>query len=391
MGRVFGSTCLIAGTAIGAGVLALPMVLIHLSLVQSIILMAVVWLIAYYSALLGSELVLRAKTPLSLGALSEKYSGQGAHILGQICFLGLCYALLSAYLSGTSSLVLVVKPNWDTSLVLGLSSIGYLLVLVLSMGLIDKINRILFLIMLLILVAFTYILGYSIDWKMPLLQGLPTGETSAMLAAVPVVFTSFGFQIIFHTIGQYLDLCPRKMKRAFFWGSLIPAITYSVWTCISLLAIAHNDIGLIAALKSKALDVGQFMSLLGSITNSSFFSKLSWILSMLAIITSGIGVGLGLVHTLEAYFKNRVTAALMTMIPAYLVVSFVPGAFIKALGFAGMILVVIALLLPIYLLYRSDDRDIFYPILKIKLLRWIMILVSFGIMAIEIAHILNWL
>ena len=84
-------------------------------------------------------------------------------------------------------------------------------------------------------------------------------------------------------------------------------------------------------------------------------------------------------------------SALVTVIPAYLVVSFIPGAFIKALGFAGMILVVIALLLPIYLLYRSDDRDTFYSILKNKLLRWIMVLLSFGIMAIEIAHLLNWL
>ncbi|MBX3457667.1 MAG: hypothetical protein KF820_04840 [Candidatus Paracaedibacteraceae bacterium] len=391
MGRVFGSTCLIAGTAIGAGVLALPMVLIHLSLVQSIILMAVVWLIAYYSALLGSELVLRAKAPLSLGSLSEKYSGHGAHVFGQICFLGLCYALLSAYLSGTSSLVLVAKPDWDTSLVLGLSSISYLFVLVLSLGIIDKINRVLFLIMLMILIGFTGILGQFIDWKIPVLEGLQTGSISSMLAAVPVVFTSFGFQIIFHTIGQYLNLCPTKMRRSFFWGSFIPACAYVVWTCVSLLAISSKNPDLIGAIQQKPLDVGQFMTVLGSITQSLVFTKLSWVLSILAIVTSGIGVGLGLVHTLETYLKNRFMSALVTIIPAYLVVSFIPGAFIKALGFAGMILVVIALLLPIYLLYRSDDRDTFYSILKNKLLRWIMVLLSFGIMAIEIAHLLNWL
>lgn len=133
------------------------------------------------------------------------------------------------------------------------------------------------------------------------------------------------------------------------------------------------------------------MTVLGAITQSLVFTKLSWVLSILAIVTSGIGVGLGLVHTLETYLKSRSMSALVTVIPAYLVVSFIPGAFIKALGLAGMILVVIALLLPIYLLYRSDDRDTFYSILKNKLLRWIMVLLSFGIMAIEIAHLLNWL
>ncbi len=391
MGRVFGSTCLIAGTAIGAGVLALPMVLIHLSLIQSIMLMAVIWLLAYYSALLGSELVLRAKAPLSLGALSEKYSGQGAHVLGQICFLGLCYALLSAYLSGTSSLILATKPDWDPSVILAGSAGAYFLVLVLSLGIIDKINRILFLIMLMILIGFTGILGQSIDWTIPVLEGLQTGSVSSMLAAVPVVFTSFGFQIIFHTIGKYLDLCPIKMRRSFFWGSLIPAGAYVIWTCVSLLAISSKNPDLIELIQQKPLDVGQFMTVLGAITQSLVFTKLSWVLSILAIVTSGIGVGLGLVHTLETYLKSRSMSALVTVIPAYLVVSFIPGAFIKALGFAGMILVVIALLLPIYLLYRSDDRDTFYSILKNKLLRWIMVLLSFGIMAIEIAHLLNWL
>ncbi len=391
MGRVFGSACLIAGTAIGAGILALPMVLIHLSLFQSLILMLGVWMLAYYSALLGSELVLRAQSPLSLGDLSQKFAGSGSRFLGQFCFLGLCFSLLSAYLSGTASLLHVHLPNLNLSSLQFLSAVSYLVILVLSMSAIDKLNRVLFIIMLCILTAFTVILAQVIDWSVPALHLLPDGKPSSILATIPVVFTSFGFQIIFHTIGDYLGLCPQKMKRSFFWGSLIPALVYILWTCISVLAIVGSDAHLAMAVKTNSLDVGQFMSLLGTLTQSSIFASLSWFLSILAIVTSAIGVGLGLMHTLEVILKNRFFASVLTILPAYFVVSFIPGAFIQALGFAGMILVVIALLLPMYLLYRSDDRETYYPLLSNKLLRLLVILVSFGIMAIEIAHLLKWL
>ncbi len=391
MGRVFGSACLIAGTAIGAGILALPMVLIHLSLSQSLILMLGVWMLAYYSALLGSELVLRAQAPLSLGDLSQKFAGSGARFLGQFCFLGLCFALLSAYLSGTASLLHVHLPNFSLSALQFLSAVSYLVILVLSMSAIDKLNRVLFIIMLCILTAFTAVLAQVIDWSVPVVHVLPDGTPSSILATIPVVFTSFGFQIIFHTIGDYLGLCPQKMKRSFFWGSLIPVVLYILWTCISVLAIVGSDAHLAMAVKTNSLDVGQFMSLLGTLTQSSIFASLSWFLSILAIVTSAIGVGLGLMHTLEVILKNRFFASVLTILPAYFVVSFIPGAFIQALGFAGMILVVIALLLPMYLLYRSDDQETYYPLLSNKLLRLLVILVSFGIMAIEIAHLLKWL
>ena len=397
MGKVFGSSCLIAGTAIGAGILALPMVLIQLSLWQSIALMGCVWGLAYYSALLGSELVLRAQSPLSLGALSLKFSGQFAQFLGQFCFLALCYALLSAYLDGTSSLIFTIIPKfewmatWTLASLQGWTAFGYFLVLILSLTAIDHLNRILFIVMILILGVFSGYLGGSINYSVEISPILTPGSWSNILASIPVVFTSFGFQIIFHTIGQYLGMCPDKIKKSFYWGSLIPAIIYILWTCVSLLAIATNDPKMIPALQSASVDVGGFMMILGSITQSAVFSNLSWILSILAIVTSAIGVGLGLVHTLEIMVKNRILASALTIVPAYIVVSFIPGAFIHALGFAGMILVVIALLLPLYLLYRSDDQITHYTILSNKGIRGLVIVLSCGIMVIEICHLLNWL
>ncbi|BDU60741.1 hypothetical protein FLA4_11510 [Candidatus Rickettsia kotlanii] len=52
------------------------------------------------------------------------------------------------------------------------------------------------------------------------------------------------------------------------------------------------------------------------------------------------------------------TASIVTILPAYIVAVVVPNAFIIILGFAGMILVIIAILLPVYLLYKAKINNL---------------------------------
>lgn len=49
--------------------------------------------------------------------------------------------------------------------------------------------------------------------------------------------------------------------------------------------------------------------------------------------------------------RNMTASSIVTILPVY-IVAVVPNAFIIILGFAGMILVIIAILLPVYLLYK---------------------------------------
>ncbi|AIK95555.1 amino acid permease [Candidatus Odyssella acanthamoebae] len=398
MGKVFGSSCLIAGTAIGAGMLALPMILAKVGLIQSIGLMVSVWLLAYYSALLGSELNLRAQVPLSLGSLSQHFSGPKAKLVGQVSFMLLCYALLAAYLDGSSSVIAsLLKTIPDASpldantLIHGIV-IGLGIVLLLSTKLIDYTNRILFLTMVTILVLLVGVLSFWIKPMVNLQLLQPAGSALPLLQALPVVFTSFGFQIIFHTICGYLELDPSKIRRAFFWGSLVPAISYFSWTVVSLMFMASHQPEIFATLLGGSLDVGDFIYSLSQASDFPLLKLLAWMLSVLAIITSAIGVGLGLTHTWRAMVNNRFWGVILTIIPPYFIAYKIPEAFIHALGFAGMVLVIIALLLPLYLLYRSDYLAVtHYKILDNKPLRLIVIGISSMIITIEILHLLKWL
>lgn len=62
-------------------------------------------------------------------------------------------------------------------------------------------------------------------------------------------------------------------------------------------------------------------------------------------------------NMIAEFWKNAL-ASLITIIPPYITTLLLPNAFITVLGFAGMILVVIAVLLPAYLCFKQKDEGI---------------------------------
>ena len=104
MKKLILSACLVAGTSVGAGMLALPMVLCKIGILPTIILIITLWFFMYFSGLLGLELNLRAGKGLTLGELGRLYSGPLASHIGSISLMFLIYALLCAYLYGGASI-----------------------------------------------------------------------------------------------------------------------------------------------------------------------------------------------------------------------------------------------------------------------------------------------
>ena len=82
---------MIAGTAIGAGMIALPMTLAKLGVLGSLALMIATWLAVYYSALIGCELTIRVKNSLSLSEIAKQLSGSGAASVALGCVMICCF------------------------------------------------------------------------------------------------------------------------------------------------------------------------------------------------------------------------------------------------------------------------------------------------------------
>lgn len=400
MKKQAGAIMLIAGTCIGSGMIALPMLLAKIGIIPSMILMLVMWFIVYYTSLVNVELNLQAGTGLSLGALAKKFSGRIAEIIGTLSFKILSYALISVYIYGGSSVLqkMLESSGYDCSfnLIATLDSFGALLLLMLPIRLLDYVNRFLFLGLLIIVSFLMAGLLSGINWSSLPLFAENYQDINIWRIILPVMFTSFGFQVIFHTLTNYCNSNAKILKKAFFWGSLIPAIVYILWTCSILGSVYQNNLDFYNQMVSGKVEVGQLIKELSSIAKWHFVQLLVWWISLLAIVTSVLGIGMGLNDSLAAMVPakienpmfRKIIATILAILPAYIITMLVPNAFIAVLGFAGMILVIIAILLPIYLLCKAKASKIHYSELNSKTLMLLSILVGVLIIICQLVNMM---
>ena len=98
--RPVGASLIVAGTAIGGGILALPIISAKLGFVPMLILMCITWFIMCVSALLTLKINLIIDPGCSFLEMTDHLLGRVGKLLSTLSFLVLFYALLAAYISG---------------------------------------------------------------------------------------------------------------------------------------------------------------------------------------------------------------------------------------------------------------------------------------------------
>jgi len=402
MNKNIGAIALISGTCIGSGMIALPLTLVKVGIIPCIALMLLVWLLIHFTSLVSIELNLQSGIGLPLGQLAKKFSGKTAEIIGTGCFKLLSYALLSVYIYGGADILKsMISYNFSEDhpfiLIATIYSISATLLLLLPMKLMDYINRILFIGLIIVIAILLVGLVSMINWNNLPLFGQSYDNLSTWSSIIPVLFTAFGFQVIFHTLTNFCNKDKKILKSVFFWGSLIPAAIYIIWT-ISILGVIYQENPDFHNLMSLGkVELGDLVGELSNIAKWPLVQNLVWWLSLLAMVTSVLGVSLGLCDSIKNMLPkaikqsnyHNISSALITILPAYIVAIVIPNTFITVLGFAGMILVFIAILIPIYLLDKIKQTKFHYPILNNKY--FIILSVTAGILIIisEIYNLAN--
>lgn len=373
MNKQITSILLIAGTCIGAGMIALPMSLAKLGIIPSLITMLVAWFLTYYPSLVSVELNLHSERGLSLGLLGEKFSGKTAKFIGEVSVKLLSYALLAAYIYGGSSIIQkLINIEISAVVIQTILSVIIIITLLFPTHIVSKINNMVFVgfagLFLLLIAEVVSCIDYSeVPWSV-------TPSLSNISSIATIVFTSFGYQVIFHTLRDYCGKDVKMLKRAFFYGSIIPMIIYMLWTCGVLGVIYKSNREFFGLMINGKIEVGDLVQELSKIFKFSGLQIMIWWISIFTILTSIIGVGLGLTESYHLALKEKIKyskliSAIITIVPAYLASAITPNAFIKILSIAGAILVVIAILLPTYIFFKARLQQIYIRILN----KWLLI------------------
>jgi len=376
MKKQTGSILLIAGTCIGSGMIALPLVLAKIGIIPSILVMIITWLLMYFSALITVELNLQAGKGLPLGAIGRKYSGILAEITGTVAFKTLSFALVAVYIYAGSSVLekmfsVAFQATYQFQSIASIYALAIIFLLLLPIKIIDLINRIFFACLILSIIILIAGLSFTIDWSHLPLVSPSWRDIKAWHILVPVIFTSFGFQGTCHTLVNYCELDKKTLHKALIWGSFIPLVVYVLWNSICLAAVYNHKPNFYYQMENGIIDVGELVHILGELIKWQSMQILVWLLTTFAIVTSVLGVGISLCDSIREILARRVKnnlwckllSVIITVLPAYIMAVAVPGAFIKILGFAGMILAVIAIVLPVYLLLRLKVKKLHYKAL----------------------------
>jgi tyrosine-specific transport protein len=368
-----GAIALVAATCLGSGIFALPMVFAPLGILPSLSIMIVTVWVMYYSALVNVELILQVGEALPLGSLSYRLSGRKAAILGWALIKLLSYAVLTVYLSGLASVVTELQ-GWlfaGVAPVQGkvlLFTLTLLLVGLLSLPIrwIDYVNRGLFLALFVLGSPLLVGLFLHLNWgELPWL-GPHWTSLGAWAKVLPVVFTAFGFQVIFHTVTYYCQYRVGPLKKVFFWGSLCPAILYCIWSFSALGVLFYKNPLFYQNLVNGQVSVGALMLALAELTDYSALKVMISCVTLSLLVSSLLCVSLGLRDAIEIFIQkgncvSRLVSVLVVYLPVLLLSLWIPNAFIVLLGVAGCILVVIAIMLPLYLLYCISPKKWHYP------------------------------
>ncbi|MDR1254410.1 MAG: hypothetical protein LBJ78_00020 [Puniceicoccales bacterium] len=374
---------LLVGTAVGSGLITLPMVLSQIGILKACGLMLLCTFVAYVSALARCELNLQSKCNFTLEDAGLHFSGKVAALLGNVCLKVLSFSLLSAYIYGLSA---VFMPE-SVLLKIMIAVILFALFLFASSEIL-RINKygcfiLMGMVIATVMIAYTKINFTSLSFASD------TVICSNMYVVLPILFTSFGFHGSLHSLTKFCNNDSKMIQKACLWGSSIAAGIYFIWyVSITLLLKGVQENSL------DPLNVHEWLALLKSQIPGYLIEGLV----VFTISTSMIGVGIALMDDLHRLadrchlkcrpMPRRVLLSGLTILPAIIVALWIPEAFINVLSFSGCILAILAIMLPLFLLSKISGK-LYFSVLNSGTWRIFLWIFSVGIIICECLHLLR--
>ena len=406
MNKTLGTTLLVSGTMIGAGMLAMPLTSAGIGFTFTVVLLISLWILLTYSALLFVEVYQTTESDSCIGTLSALYFGNAGRVVSTTVMFVFLYALLAAYISGGGEILMKatqstglfgqegiflhfienfgiqvqsggvfvsamdaagltnevnifnVSPDMTLKIFVGIFTAFFGSFVIISTKVVDGFNRLLFFVMLVALVVVMFVMFPKATVHN--LMAMPL-DNALIISAAPIFFTSYGFHGSIPSLVKYMEGDVRGLRIAIVAGSAITLVGYILWQLSTHGVLSQGEFTQI--LKENPTLYG-LIEACRRITGSEIIASAVQLFSALALVTSFLGVALGLFDCTEDMLRKglhinagRLLLGAITFLPPVLFAYFYPD-FIAALSYAGQMFAFFAVVLPVGLVWKARRR---YP------------------------------
>lgn len=351
---------IVAGTCIGAGMLALPISTAASGFTYSTLAFCFAWIMMMLSALLMLEASLWYAKEANLITMMKSTWGIPGAIFTWIIYVLFLYALMTAYASGASAIIgkglilLGLPESWGPAIL----AVLFAVIVYMGTAYVDWANRIM---MIALFVAYG-ILIFAIVPKVSM-DMLGGGEPKYLWSVGPLLVTSFGFHLTIPSLKNYLQGDVKHLRLAILLGGFIPLVVYLLWELLILGVVPlHGEQSLTGILRAEHHSgkdaVIELTWVLSHMLHNPQITFVSRFFGLCIILTSFIGVSLGLFDFLADGFKIKKTAknklflAILTFLPPILIAAYYPR-FISALHYAGLFGAMLLIIMPALIVWKG--------------------------------------
>ena len=350
-GSLPGAIALVAGTTVGAGMLALPAVCQQSGFVPSTCTLAACWLYMICSGLLLLEVNLDTMCEsggggVSLISMTDRTLGKGGTRFAWCAYVFLHYALLVAYISRVGEIVGdavdLDRSICSIAFAAGLGGFVYAA----PDKVLEKANNALVFAVIGTFLPLLYIAGESVDpanlievhdWVVSLfsygqlyvLMSCFVHLLQAVPGTVAVIALAFVYHNVIPVVANQLEGDRDKSRTALVLGTAIPFVMFVLWDGAVLGGISADDLASGVNLDPLSTLQGTSPAAAGLVNSFSVF----------AISTSFLGFVLGLTDFLSDGFgwrdKGDFKPYALTLIPPTVFALSYPDVFLSALDTAG--------------------------------------------------------
>ncbi|EJL6392415.1 transposase [Vibrio vulnificus] len=356
---LIGGACIIASVCVGAGMLGLPSAGAGAWTLWSLLALTLTMVVMTLSGWLLLEAFKHYELRVSFNTVTKDMLGNKVNWFNNLMVYFVGGILLYAYIT-SSGLILQDVLQIDSKVASVLFVAVFSAFVWHSTRAVDRISVILIVFMVL---SFIFgVSGLAINVKTSVLFDTINENADYApyaMAMLPVALTSFGYHHSVSSMRSYYG-DERKAKYAILGGTIIALSLYFLWLLSIFGNLPRSEFGSVI---EQGGNVDVLLKALGSVIESEKVSHAINAFSMAAILSSFIGVGLGVFDFLADLFQfnnskmGRTQTWLVTFLPPLILSLLFPFGFIIAIGYAGAAATVWACIIPVLLASKSRSME----------------------------------